>query len=78
LDKLIYTALSGAKQVMDQQATVANNLANVSTAGFRAQIDSYQAVPIVGDGELNTRTQVVSEIPAVIIHTVRFRELDVI
>jgi len=60
LDKLIYTALTGAKQVMDQQATVANNLANVSTAGFRAQIDSYQAVPIVGDGELKTRTQVVS------------------
>ena len=45
MDKLIYTALTGAKQVMDQQATVANNLANVSTAGFRAQIDSYQAVP---------------------------------
>uniref|UniRef100_UPI004047E0FF flagellar basal-body rod protein FlgF n=1 Tax=Polynucleobacter sp. TaxID=2029855 RepID=UPI004047E0FF len=60
MDKLIYTALTGAKQVMDQQATVANNLANVSTAGFRAQIDSYQAVPIVGDGELKTRTQVVS------------------
>lgn len=55
MDRLIYTAMSGAKQILEQQATVSNNLANVSTDGFRAQIDSFRAVPVVG-GSLPTRT----------------------
>lgn len=60
MDRLIYTTLSGAKQVMQQQATVANNLANVDTTAFRAQIDSFRAVPVPGEG-LATRTQVLNE-----------------
>ena len=49
MDRLVYTAMSGAKQAMDRQATVAHNLANATTTGFRAQIDQYRAVPVVGD-----------------------------
>ena len=60
MDKLIYTAMTGARQIMDQQSTVANNLANVGTNGFREQIDTFRAVPVPGQG-LDTRTQVVSE-----------------
>ncbi len=37
MDKLIYTAMSGAKQAFLQQAGVAHNLANASTTGYRAQ-----------------------------------------
>mgnify|MGYP001052842552 CR=1 FL=1 len=48
MDRLIYTAMSGAKQAMDRQATVSHNLANATTTGFRAQIDQYRAVPVVG------------------------------
>jgi len=48
MDRMIYTALSGAKQILDQQAAVSNNLANVSTPAFRAQINLYRAVPVVG------------------------------
>lgn len=48
MDRLIYTAMSGAKQVLEQQATTANNLANVSTSGFRAQLDTFRAVPVIG------------------------------
>lgn len=59
MDRLIYTAMTGAKHVMDQQATVSNNLANASTTGFRAQLDSFLAVPVVSDG-LPTRTFVVN------------------
>ncbi len=59
MDKLIYTAASGAKHLMEQQATTANNLANVSTTGFRSQIDSFRAVPVVAEGTLPTRTFVV-------------------
>jgi flagellar basal-body rod protein FlgF len=59
MDRLIYTAASGAKHVLEQQATAAHNLANVNTTGFRAQLDAFRAVPVQGDG-LPTRTMVVS------------------
>ena len=35
MDKLIYTAASGARHILEQQATTANNLANVGTNGFK-------------------------------------------
>jgi flagellar basal-body rod protein FlgF len=59
MDRLIYTAASGAKHILEQQATTSHNLANVSTTGFRAQIDSFRAVPVVGGG-LPTRAFVVN------------------
>jgi flagellar basal-body rod protein FlgF len=58
MDRLIYTAASGAKHILEQQATTAHNLANVSTTGFRAQIDAFRAVPVQGPG-LPTRAFVV-------------------
>lgn len=59
MDKLIYTAMTGAKHVMEQQATTSNNLANSATTGFRAQLDSFRAVPIISDAPLATRSFVV-------------------
>lgn len=59
MDKLIYTAGSGARHILEKQATASNNLANVTTTGFRAQIDSFRAVPVVGEG-LPTRAFVVN------------------
>ena len=58
MDRLIYTAASGAKHILEQQATTSNNLANVSTTGFRAQFDTFRAVPVQGEG-LPTRAFVV-------------------
>jgi flagellar basal-body rod protein FlgF len=58
MDRLIYTAMTGAKHILEQQGNVAHNLANVSTTGFRAQLDSFRAVPVIADG-LPTRTFVV-------------------
>jgi flagellar basal-body rod protein FlgF len=60
MDKLIYTAGSGAKHILDRQATTANNLANINTTGFRAQIDAFRAVPVVAENTLPTRTFVVN------------------
>ncbi len=48
MDRLIYTAMTGAKYVFDRQATLANNLANASTTGFRADTMGMRAVPISG------------------------------
>ena len=58
MDRLIYTAMTGASHVLQQQAAVSENLANASTTGFRAQLDTFRAVPLVGEGLL-TRTFVV-------------------
>jgi flagellar basal-body rod protein FlgF len=58
MDRLIYTAMTGAKHVFEQQANVSHNLANASTNGFRAQLDSFRAVPVISEG-LPTRVFVV-------------------
>ena len=58
MDRLIYTAMTGAKHSLEQQATVAHNLANASTTAFKAQLSAYRAVPIVGPNS-STRTFVV-------------------
>jgi flagellar basal-body rod protein FlgF len=50
MDRLIYTAMTGANAAANRQAVIANNLANVSTNGFRAQLATYRAVPLRGDG----------------------------
>ena len=62
MDRMIYVAMSGAKQTMEQQASIANNMANVSTAGFRAQLNNFRAVPVVGEGAA-TRSFVVASTP---------------
>jgi len=50
MDRLIYLAMSGATAAMQRQDVLANNLANVSTNGFRAQIQAFRAVPVQGSG----------------------------
>ncbi len=35
---------------MQRQDSLANNLANVSTTGFRAELQAFRAVPVRGDG----------------------------
>lgn len=62
MDRLIYTAASGAKHILEQQATTSNNLANVNTTGFRAQLDVFRAVPVQSEG-LPTRAFVVNSSP---------------
>jgi flagellar basal-body rod protein FlgF len=58
MDRLIYTAMTGAKHVFMQQAGTANNLANASTVGFKAMEHRFRAVPVQGDG-MPTRAFVV-------------------
>jgi flagellar basal-body rod protein FlgF len=50
MDRLIYLSMSGAKAAMQRQEVLANNLANVSTNGFRAELAAFRAVPVRGDG----------------------------
>src|SRR4030095_4467500 len=57
MDRMIYLSMSGAKATMQRQETLANNLANVSTVGFRAELAAFRAVPVGGSG---ARTRVYS------------------
>ncbi len=50
MDRMIYLSMSGAKATMQRQDTLANNLANVSTTGFRAELQAFRAVPVQGSG----------------------------
>ncbi len=47
MDRLIYTSMTGAKYLLERQATLANNLANATTTGFRADTVGLRAVPTV-------------------------------
>ena len=58
MDRLIYTAMTGAKHAFLQQAGVAHNLANASTTGYRAMEHKFRAVPVQGES-LPTRAFVV-------------------
>lgn len=46
MDRLIYTAMSGAKNAFLQQAGIAHNLANAASTGYRAQEHKFRAVQI--------------------------------
>jgi flagellar basal-body rod protein FlgF len=46
MDKLIYTAMTGAKHIFERQASVAHNLANAASTGYRAEEHRLRAVPV--------------------------------
>lgn len=50
MDKLIYMAAQAAKSTMTRQENIANNLANVSTPGFRAELMAFRSAPLLGEG----------------------------
>ena len=50
MDRVIYIAMSGAREVTRQQAAVSHNLANVSTHGFKQELNVFRALPVVGEG----------------------------
>lgn len=63
MDRILYTAMSGARQSMEQQSVISHNLANATTSGFRAQWHALRAVPVQGDGLLATRVSVMATTP---------------
>ncbi len=80
MDRMLYVAMTGAKQTLVAQAANAHNLANVSTSGFRADLAAFRAMPVFGPGQ-PTRVYAMAERPGVdlsagvVSHT--GRELDV-
>jgi len=60
MDKALYVAMSGAKQTLLAQAANNNNIANVSTPGFRADYAQFRSMPLYGEG-LPTRVYAMTE-----------------
>ena len=50
MDRSLYVGMTGASQIMAAQAVLAQNLANVSTNGFRADLQSLSSAVIGGAG----------------------------
>ena len=50
MDRLIHTSLSALKAAMARQTVTANNLANASTTGFRAEMASVRPLWLTGPG----------------------------
>lgn len=60
MDKLLYTAVSGANRSLTQQKIHANNLANVNTQGFSADLERATAAQVPGGG-YSSRVAVLSQ-----------------
>lgn len=61
MDKLVYTAATGLKAHLASQAAIANNMANASTIGFRADRVVFDRLQVNGQG-LDTRTPASEEV----------------
>ncbi|WP_264878183.1 flagellar basal body rod protein FlgF [Vibrio agarivorans] len=62
MDRSLFLAMSGAKQNMQAMQLRANNLANVSTTGFRADLAQARSMQAYGEG-LPTRVFSMTERP---------------
>jgi flagellar basal-body rod protein FlgF len=63
MDRLVNTALTAMRGAMARQASVANNLANVNTVGFRAEVANAETRWIKGD-TFDTRAQASEQVIA--------------
>lgn len=80
MDEMIYLAMTGARQTEVAQTINANNLANASTTGFRADLHAFSSTPIEGPGVDSRINAVVDDYatdyrPGAIVNT--GRDLDI-
>lgn len=62
MDKMLYVAMSGAHNNTLAQSAHANNLANISTNGFRRDFEQARSMPVFGDSH-PARVYAMSERP---------------
>ncbi|MBR9883885.1 MAG: flagellar basal-body rod protein FlgF [Oceanospirillales bacterium] len=63
MDKLLYVSMTGARENMTAQRVHANNLANVTTTGFKTDLEQARAMRVLGEG-YESRVYAMSERPA--------------
>ena len=62
MDRMLYVAMTGARQTMQAQTVNANNIANVNTTGFRQDLAAMRSMPVYGPG-MPTRVYGMTEKP---------------
>jgi flagellar basal-body rod protein FlgF len=60
MDRLIYLAMTGAQQLLQQQAVTSHNLANAATTGYKAETAAFRVAPVVGGAGHPTRAYAVA------------------
>ena len=60
MDRMLYVAMSGARQTMLAQTANSHNMANANTDGFRADLAAFRSMPVYGAGEA-TRVYAMTE-----------------
>lgn len=60
MDRMLYIAMSGAKETAFAQTSNSHNLANANTTGFRAALDVFETRPVVGP-VFDSRSYIVRE-----------------
>ncbi|MEO6078242.1 MAG: flagellar basal-body rod protein FlgF [Steroidobacteraceae bacterium] len=50
MDRMLYVAMTGARETLRAQTANNHNLANASTTGFRADLQAFQSRQVAGDG----------------------------
>ena len=64
MDRMLYVAMSGAKQTMQAQQANNHNMANVNTTGFLADLNDFRSMQAFGPG-YPTRVYSMTERPSV-------------
>ncbi|KPK38144.1 MAG: flagellar biosynthesis protein FlgF [Gammaproteobacteria bacterium SG8_47] len=64
MDRMLYVAMTGARETMLAQAINANNLANVSTTAFRGDLAAARSMPVYGEGQ-PSRVYAMTERPGI-------------
>ena len=62
MDRMLYVAMSGAKETLVAQGNASNNLANAATSGFLADLNQFRSMPVFG-GTHPTRVYAMDERP---------------
>lgn len=63
MDRMLYLAMSAAKETLIAQANNSNNLANVNTPGFLEDLNQFRSMPVYGQG-YPTRVYALGERPS--------------
>ncbi len=63
MDRSLYVVMSGAKETLYAQNSVSNNLANVETTAFKADLNNQRSLPVFGPG-YPSRVYAMDEHPA--------------
>jgi flagellar basal-body rod protein FlgF len=63
MDRMLYLAMSAAKETLIAQANNSNNLANVNTPGFLEDFNQFRSMPVYGQG-YPTRVYALGERPS--------------